>query len=281
MQVHKDIINIDNTCVAFGEFDCIHKGHREIIKTVTDNAEKHNLKSVIISIPKSGQVFYTEDEKEYLLKDLNIDYLFTNIKQSQNIEDMIKRVGAKIIVVGENNKDIENLKYISKKYDIKLVIIDSVKYNNEIISKSLIKKSFEKCDYETMTQLLGQPYMMLGNVVHGKALGRTVGMPTANLQVPDNKIKPLSGVYCTSIILENETFKAMTNIGKRPSVDNYDYVTIEAFILDFSRDIYGKKLIIEVHKFVRGVVKFDNLEQVQAQVQKDITEVRNILDKII
>ena len=121
---------------------------------------------------------------------------------------------------------------------------------------------------------------MLGKVVHGKALGRTVGMPTANLQVPDKKIKPLDGVYCTRIILDNELFLAMTNIGKRPSVDTFDYVTIEAFILDFSRDIYGKQLVLEVHKFIRGVIKFDNLEQVQAQVQKDITEVRNLLDKI-
>ena len=282
MEVYKSIMKMNKTCVAFGEFDCIHKGHKAVVETVVHTAKDNTLKSVIVSIPEDGAVFTTEEEKEYLLKDADIDYLLTYTEKTEHFveEIIIKKLGARIIVVGENHANLEQLKKTAAEYEVSVILVKDVKENDISIHKSLIKKAFEDCDYEKMTSLLGHPYIMLGKVVHGKALGRTVGMPTANLQVPDKKIKPLDGVYCTRIILDNELFLAMTNIGKRPSVDTFDYVTIEAFILDFSRDIYGKQLVLEVHKFIRGVIKFDNLEQVQAQVQKDITEVRNLLDKI-
>ena len=122
---------------------------------------------------------------------------------------------------------------------------------------------------------------MIGEVEHGKALGRTVGMPTANLSSETDKIKPLDGVYATVVHVDDEVYKSMTNIGKRPSVDDFDYVTIEAFILDFARDIYGKTLVLEVHQFVRGVQKFANLEEVQKQVQKDIQKVREVLENAV
>ena len=282
MEVYKSIMKMEQTCVAFGEFDCIHRGHRAVVEAVVHTAKDNALKSVIVSIPEDGAVFTTEEEKEYLLKDADIDYLFTYTEKTEHFveEIIIKKLGARIIVVGENHTNLEQLKKTAAEYEVNVILVKDVKENDISIHKSLIKKAFEDCDYEKMTSLLGHPYIMLAEVVHGKALGRTVGMPTANLQVPNNKIKPLDGVYCTRIILDNELFLAMTNIGKRPSVDTYDYVTIEAFILDFSRDIYGKQLVLEVHKFIRGVIKFDNLEQVQAQVQKDIAEVRNLLDKI-
>ena len=146
-----------------------------------------------------------------------------------------------------------------------------------VITTEAVRTAFDASDFDKILELCGHPYIMIGSVEHGKALGRTVGMPTANLGVADDKLKPPSGVYATSVKIDDGVFKAMTNIGKRPSVDNYDYVTIEAFILDFARDIYGKKIILGVRQFVRGVQKFDNLEQVQKQVQKDIEKVREVL----
>lgn len=264
--------------MTFGEFDGIHRGHQAVIRKLTEIADKRQLKSVLVSMPKQGNVFTTEEEKEYLLKDFKVDYFVTHTEKTEDFVEktVVKELNAKVIIVGAGFKDLENLEKTAEKYNIELVVVDMVKEDNENISKQMLEKAYQDCDYEQMTKLLGYPYIMLGKVVHGKALGRTVGMPTANLQVPDHKYKPLSGVYCTRVLLEDEVFKAMTNIGKRPSVDNYDYVTIEAFILDFSRDIYGKQLVLEVHKFVRGVVKFDNLEQ----VQKDIEEVRSLLEKI-
>lgn len=279
MERYKEPVQMENTCVAYGCFDSIHKGHLAIAKKLVEIAKEKKINSVIVSIPKDGDVFTTEEEKEYLLKDTGVEALVTCNDLVENVleETVIKQLGAKGVVTGEHSSELSNIKSIAKKYNIEVVIVDSEKYEDKVISMNMIQEAFDDCDYVKMSQLLGHPYIMLGEVVHGKALGRTVGMPTANLQVSDQKVKPLSGVYCTRVVLENEMFKAMTNIGKRPSVDTYDYKTIEAFILDFARDIYGKKLVLEVHKFVRGVIKFNNLDEVQAQVQKDIQEVRDFL----
>ena len=108
-----------------------------------------------------------------------------------------------------------------------------------------------------------------GKVVHGKALGRTVGMPTANLCITCGQL-PQSGVYATRIEVGDRIYGSVTNIGKRPSVDRSDEVTVETYIFDFEEEIYGQNVKLEVCEFLRPVMKFENLEQVHQQVQKDI-----------
>ena len=113
-------------------------------------------------------------------------------------------------------------------------------------------------------------YIVKGEVVHGKALGRTVGRPTANLKAEkDTKIPP-SGVYATIGIIDGKRYKAVTNVGTRPSVDNDNRVTIETFFLELNEDLYGKNITLEFLEFIRPTIKFENLEQVSVQIQKDI-----------
>ena len=121
------------------------------------------------------------------------------------------------------------------------------------------------------------PVLLTGRVVHGKALGRTVGMPTANIEVTDKSLLPECGVYATRIRVGNEMYLAVTNIGLRPTVDNEQQVTVEAHILDFEDDIYGENVVLEVHKFLRPIQKFGSLEEVQEQVKKDIEEAKKCL----
>ena len=121
------------------------------------------------------------------------------------------------------------------------------------------------------------PVFLTGEVVHGKALGRTVGMPTANIEVADKSLLPECGVYATRIKVGEETYLAVTNIGLRPTVDNEQQVTVEAHILDFDQDIYGQAVELEVHKFLRPIQKFGSLEEVQQQVKKDIEEAKKCL----
>ena len=121
------------------------------------------------------------------------------------------------------------------------------------------------------------PVSLTGGVVHGKALGRTVGMPTANIEVADKGQLPECGVYATRIRVDGEHYLAVTNIGLRPTVDNEQQVTVEAHILDFNQDIYGRIVELEVHKFLRPIRKFDSLEEVQKQVKKDIEEAKKCL----
>ena len=121
------------------------------------------------------------------------------------------------------------------------------------------------------------PVFLTGKVVHGKALGRTVGMPTANIEVTDVSLLPECGVYATCIRVDGEKYLAVTNIGLRPTVDNEPQVTVEAHILDFDQDIYGQSVELEVHKFLRPIQKFNSLEEVLEQVRKDIEEAKKCL----
>lgn len=282
MKKYDKVVNMIDTCVAFGEFESMHKGHLSVVKTVADVAKDKGLNSVIVSMPVEGKVFTTEEEKEYLIKDYEIDTFVTCTECTEGfIENTIfGTLGAKVVVIGETSSKLAEVRAAAEKVNAEVVVVEAVKDEEKVITLDAVKEAFEACDYIKMKELLGHPYIMMGEVVHGKALGRTQGMPTANLGVPDCKIKPIDAVYCTRVLLGDESFKAMTNIGKRPSVDDFDYVTIEAFILDFKRDIYGKKLVLEVHKYVRGVKKFNDLAEVKAQIDKDIQEVRDFLDRI-
>ena len=114
------------------------------------------------------------------------------------------------------------------------------------------------------------PIVLAGEIVHGRALGRTVGMPTANIQIQDANVLPEVGVYATRIQVDGGVYPSVTNIGRRPTVDDESHITVETFIIDFNQEIYGEQVVLEVHKFLRPIQKFESLQEVQKQVQKDI-----------
>ena len=114
-----------------------------------------------------------------------------------------------------------------------------------------------------------EPVILIGKVVRGKALGRTVGMPTANLCITEG-ISPEEGVYATRIQIGDVVYTSVTNIGRRPTVDDESYITVETFIIDFDKEIYGERAILEVHQFLRPIQKFESLQDVQKQVQRDV-----------
>ncbi len=263
---------INNTCVAFGTFQFVHRGHRKIVEKVVEIARERNLTSVIVSLEQEDAVYTTEEEKEYFLKSLGVEMVlsFGEIPLDQLLSILL----AKVVVVGEGYKELETLMQVAEKLDVEVVMLPTEKYSGISITSDLVREAFEAADFEKVTELCGQPYSMIGHVVHGKALGRTEKMPTANIELDANKIKPRQGVYATKIRLDEEYLSAVTNIGTRPSVDDFDYVTVEALILDFEREIYGEKLVLEVHSFIRDTMKFESLAEVKAQVDKDVKKVR-------
>ena len=123
------------------------------------------------------------------------------------------------------------------------------------------------------------PIILKGTIIHGKALGRTVGMPTANLLVEQGEI-PTPGVYATKIIIDEEKFYGVTNIGQRPTIDQESDISIETFIIDFERDIYNEYITLEVHKYLRPIRTFSNLQAVKEQVEKDVKEAKKYLDML-
>ena len=270
----------EKACVAFGSFEFVHRGHVKVAERVKEIAAECDLKSVIFSFPKDGEVYTTEKEKEYLLKKIGIEEVVT-CKEKQDLEQFIiyikNEFGAQCIVVGENNLRLTEIRAIAERERILVDVVETVSYEGEPVSYDILVKCFEEKNFELLTEICGHPYILMGDVVHGKKLGRTVGMPTINLHIYKTKKRPASGVYATRVNLGKETYKSATNIGKRPTVDDFDYITIETFIIDFNRQIYGEICVLEVHKYLREVKKFDSLEQVQLQVQKDKDQVTVLL----
>lgn len=286
--------NMSNTCVAFGNFDGVHKGHRAIINKLLD-ISKQGLTSVVLSFEYDEALLFekrilsTEEEKKYLLSkngpEVMISYKINEQNKDKKVEDFIKdilvdKLGAKVIVTGKDDSNINVLLKCSLKYGYRLVECETIFDDGEPVTAERIAKELTEGNLEKSNELLGHPYLLMGQVMHGKALGRTVGMPTANLGFCKAKQLPAYGVFGTLSEIDGKNVKGLTNIGQRPSVDNYNYVTIETFLLDFSGDLYDKTIALEICAFIRGVKKFNNLDEVKAQVNKDIESIRAYLDKI-
>jgi len=294
--------NSKNTVVAFGCFDGLHKGHRKVLSALAENKED-DMTSVILSLDYSRselaedpKVIYTEEEKAEIIEEGTADVMVSlpldKVVCAMEPEIFIKtilsgKLGAVKIIAGENLRfgknqtgDIGILEDLSGKYGYELVKCPVLEQDGCEITSEWIKKELGEGDLKTANELLGHPFTIYGEVVHGKALGRTVGMPTANLKAPDSKIMPNFGVYGTLSDIDSVTVKGLTNIGRRPSVDDFNYVTIETFLLDFASDIYGQRIALELHAYIRGVVKFPNLEAVKAQVDKDLKVIRAELEQV-
>ena len=280
----------DNACVAFGRFDGLHKGHRSLVQTLVREAKKRGLPSVLVSfVPSEGTFVYTtEEEKALLLKNCGLDVLIScSEKEKSDPAALIKKTGASCIVCGKCAENEHGqceplnaqpaIRNAALMLGIPIVMCEEVFENGEAISMPMLDAVFNRSDFDAFSRLCGRPYMMIGEVLHGKGLGRTVGMPTANLGLAPNKKKPPEGVYATLTRIDGEVFKGLTNIGRRPSVDNDTKISTETLLLDFSRDIYGKKIELYVCAFIRNVAKFAGLVEVQKQVQKDIVAARTVL----
>lgn len=279
---------MSSTCVAFGNFDGVHRGHQRVINKLLEVSQQE-LTSVILSFEYDQallgeqKILSTELEKRYLLQQYNpdvlISYKIDNSNKDMSTEDFIREIlleklGAKVIVTGKDSSSITVLRQCASKYGYVLIECDTVYADGEPVTSERIVKELADCNLQKANELLGHPYLFVGTVMHGKALGRTVGMPTANLSYHETKQLPAYGVYGTLSEIDGRKVKGLTNIGQRPSVDNYSYVTIEAFLLDFSGDLYDKTITLEIHAYIRGVIKFNNLAEVKAQVNRDQESIR-------
>ena len=270
-------------CVAFGSFEFVHRGHLKVAKKVVELANRHHLETVILSIPAKGEVFTTEKEKAYLFRKAGIEKIITYEGKTAltNIVSYMKtKLQAERVVVGEDFGELEELCTLAKKFEIHVELVKKVCHDERVITRAWLKEVFEANDFELLEKICGHPYVIIGDVVHGKKIGRTVGMPTINLHIYKTKRRPNCGVYATKVVLEDKTYLSATNIGRRPTVDDFEYVTIETFILDFNEQIYGEVCILEVHKFLREVQKFESLEEVHEQVQKDVVLVREMFREV-
>lgn len=269
------IERMKHTCVAAGSFDGVHLGHQAVIRTLVEESRKKGLRAVVVSITctRPEEALTTELEKECLLEKLGVDVM-VSLAMGRNIgrefvqKILIEELGAEILVAGRECPERRLLE--ESRAELKLV--DTVRRDEKAVTADRVAEYLEAGDMEGITRLCGHPYFMLGKVVHGKALGRTVGMPTANLKIYGTKRRPPSGVYATRTSIGEDSYAGVTNVGLRPSVDDMQEITIETMLSDFSRDIYGEKIITEFPLYLREIRKFDGLEAVWQQVQRDMVQ---------
>lgn len=176
---------------------------------------------------------------------------------------------------GEGNA--EKLLCACREKGIPCVVVPEQTKDGIRISSTCIRQLMENGQMAKAVEFLGHPHILSGTVVSGRKLGRTIGVPTANLQIPEGVIRLIRGVYACKVRTEQGTYLAVTNVGSRPTVGGH-HVTVEPWILDFEGDLYGKRITVEFHQFLRPEKKFDSLEALQAEIQKNAAQTRKILE---
>ncbi len=288
-----------DTVVTIGNFDGVHLGHQKLINECLKIAENQNLKTVVLSFyPHPRKVLnknfefntvLTQGEKVDFLIKLGIDYFrkkpidleFLGYTPREFVEKiLVKELSAKVVVVGEDfhfgsnrGADFNVLTEICNEYGIETVVVDLRLDNGEKISSTNIRTAIKNKNFKEATKLLGRNYSITGEVVSGKKLGRTIGVPTANILPENEKLLPPNGVYISKIAINGEIFLSVSNVGINPTVESKQLV-VETNILDFDRDIYGEVVTVELLEFVRGEVKFENVEALKKQLHEDILSAR-------
>lgn len=280
--------SIKESCILAGNLDGLHLGHMAMVDKLEEIAGQRGLPSVLLGIDRDNaengpKCLTSELEKFSLLENRKIDALISLEADDQDIEaalvNKLRQLGVKVVIIEKDDAQLEIFQKYSDDFDYEIIECDPLFVDGEVISRQRIADAILDHDFELVEKLLGRPYSIGGRVVLGKQKGRTVGMPTANIDYAANKLLPPEGVYGVINMIDDVPFKGMTNIGRRPSVDDFDYITVENFILDFSENIYGKVLMIDLYAHIRDVIKFNNLQEVQEQVKKDIQSVRDKLER--
>ena len=289
------------TCVAVGTFDGLHLGHRLIIERLVDTAKSHNLKSVILTFdPHPRKVLFPDrglnlilspEEKVEVLSTTGIDYLvvhhFDKNFASVNSEDfmhkvMVGKLGMRHLVSGFNNHfgcdrmgDINVLQQYGQRFGFEVSRIDAALLDGISASSTIVRNALVEGDVERAAEILGYSFYISGKVVHGRHLGTQIGFPTANIK-PDceDKLVPKSGVYAASVQVEGNLYQSVVNIGDNPTISDSNNTTIEAYILDFDGDIYGKNVRVYLYRRIRDQKKFSDLEQLALAIEKDIAAVK-------
>ncbi|MCH5250632.1 MAG: bifunctional riboflavin kinase/FAD synthetase [Lachnospiraceae bacterium] len=292
----------NKSAVAIGKFDGMHLGHQKLLNKVLEQ-KNNGLISVIFTFDPAPEAFFrgrllqglmTKEEKRFAFDKLGIDVLieFPMNKETAATEPerfvteyLTGKLGAAVIVAGTDisfgNKgagDAELLKRMAKSNGYHAEIIDKVTFEGQEISSTLIRDTVRRGDMESVTLLMGEPYQISGIVSHGRRFGRTIGMPTANLIPSGEKLLPPSGVYYSYAWVEGVRYKAISNVGCKPTVTDDKIMGVETYFYDFDDVIYGKELTVELLSFKRPEMKFENLEALKSQMQKDISEGRRYFE---
>jgi len=300
MQVYRDLQQLPrfkNAVITIGTFDGVHYGHVHILQQLRKVAEDCKGESVVVTFdPHPREILFpqksatrlltTLDEKIELLSQHGIDHLvivpftkaFSELSAKEYLENFLVQVfNPHTIIIGYDHRFGHNregglplLEAEQSRYGFQLVEIPQQVVDDLAVSSTKIRNSLIAGDVHLANELLGYPYFLQGTVVHGDKLGRTIGFPTANISLNDNrKLVPAKGVYAVDVLLGDQVFQGALNIGTRPTFDKLE-LRIEVYIFDFDREIYGESIRANFHAFLREDQKFNSVDSLVEQIKLDV-----------
>jgi riboflavin kinase / FMN adenylyltransferase len=302
-----DQVHLKRSWLTIGSFDGVHLGHQKIIHELVTAAHADNAPAVVLTfhphpaivLKKRKDPFYltTPEEKAHLLADLGVDVVVTQPFDLQlastSAYDFIARlkthldlqhlmVGPDFALGRDRRGDEPRLRQLGEEFGYTLTVFSPITLDGQVVSSSKIRSALREGEVQLANHLLGRPYRIDGSVIKGDGRGKTIGIPTANLQVWSQRMLPKSGVYvCQATLEEHSVIGAVTNVGFRPTFDNQSLTpTVEAHLLDFNHDIYGKNIYLDFLLRLRDEQRFPSIQSLVEQIQQDIAKSRKALTSI-
>lgn len=283
--------------VALGTFDGLHKAHMAVLQTALS---QNTHKKICITFPHPPkmtggkmQLIITPEDKQKMLLSMGFDEVITlnfskvkNLSPTEFLDFLVKTYGTTHISVGYNYRfgagalgDAKFLQEYCQKNGIHAIITDSIKCDGEVVSSTAIRQFLKNGDILKANKFLGRNFSFTSPVISGDKRGRTIGVPTINQALPDGLVEALHGVYFSLVKFDGKTYKAVTNIGYRPTFKLETPIS-ETHIIGFEGDLYNKNVSVELIKFIREERKFETLQELQKAVQKDILLVKSLEVKL-
>ncbi|RKM62119.1 bifunctional riboflavin kinase/FAD synthetase [Butyrivibrio sp. CB08] len=294
-----DELNIsDRTAIAMGKFDGIHLGHKKLLSKILEE-KQDGLKATVFTFEPSPEEFFvghrvkqlfTRDEKRRAFEKMGIDILvefpLNADTAATDPEDFVRTIlfddlKARYIAAGtdvsfgdKGRGDQYLLRNLSKDLGFELDLINKVMLDGSEVSSTRVRNEVTDGNMAEVKRLLGSNYSVSGIVEHGRHIGHTIGVPTVNILPPDGKLLPPYGVYSSEVIIGEKSYHGMTNIGRKPTISEKEQVGVETYIYDFDEDVYGKYIEVKLIEFTRPEMKFESIEALKAQIEKDLQNVR-------
>jgi riboflavin kinase/FMN adenylyltransferase len=296
--------NLKNSYLTIGVFDGVHRGHREIITKLVDDAHAKNSPAVVLTFDphpasvltgKEIRLLTTPDERAEILASLGVDVVITQrftrdlstATAFEYMSSLKQTVGLSHLLIGYDfalgkgrEGNAPRLTEIGSALNYTVEVIPALSDESGVISSTEIRKLISVGNVSEATKLLGYEYPLGGIVIHGAGRGKQINFPTANIDYPKGKATPSNGIYACWATLGEEKFMAATSVGFNPTFTPERQIqSVEAYLLDFDRDIYDQYLKLEFVSRIRDEVKFESVEALIQQIGKDVDETRKILGK--
>lgn len=276
----------EETAISLGKFDGFHQGHQLLVDRVLQK-KREGLKSLIFMFDFGDRpVLLLPEERRRMLGKRGVDYLLecpfvesiSHMEAEKFVREiLVRRLHVRYLAVGtdfrfgyQRRGDYRLLERLSAECGYQVEVVEKACYQGEEISSSRIRRELEQGHMELVNQLLGYAYSVTGEVLHGRRIGRTLGMPTTNLLPSERKLLPPNGVYATRTVIAGELFEGITNIGYKPTVGGETRKGVETYLFDLDRDLYGEILTVRFYGYERAERKFASLDELKKRIEQDV-----------